>query len=97
MKGPTPMACEISAGGRVRIRRDKHQPVISTLEGLSTRWRRDRGGLMHPSPEEGDPERTSHVECSGGRIRTQTPIRRSPLRAEEEKVTSHRGWSIWCY
>ena len=30
MKGPTPTACEISAGGRVRIRRDKPQPVIST-------------------------------------------------------------------
>lgn len=29
------------------------QPVISTLEGLSTRWRRDRGGLMHPPPKRG--------------------------------------------
>lgn len=29
MKGPTPTACEISAGGQVRTRRDKHQPVIS--------------------------------------------------------------------
>lgn len=50
-----------------------------------------------PSPGGGGPEGTSHVECSGGRIRAETPIGRSPLRAEEEKAVSHRGQSMWCY